>query len=180
MIDTLVILNLFGFVVLFVMLYVVILLYFRMRNTYLREEKLLAGDEKLKSELTKKIEEIARQRVEEIFEKASGNVNQDIKKHIDTLADLASKKGREISEFVTGAQKDQITQTQFFVANSLAKIEKETEAYRKNKLTKVDEEIRQIVLAAARDVIGRAISLSEHEDLVTKALEKAKREQIFT
>ena len=71
-------------------------------------------------------------------------------------------------------------ESQYFVANMLSKVEKESEEYRKNKLGKIDEEIRQIVLSAAREVIGRAISLSEHEDLVNKALEKAKKEHIFT
>ena len=51
--------------------------------------------------------------------------------------------------------------------------------YKKNRLIQVDEQVRDIVFRAAKEVIGRSISFSEHEDLVNKALERAKKEKIF-
>lgn len=178
--DILVYLNLAWLFILLVLFVVVIFLYQKIQNNYRDEEKLLAGDKKLKHDLAKKIEDLAQDRVDEIFTKVSEDLDTDIKRRFEELGNLISKKGEEISDFVGKQQEEQLKESQFFVANMLSKIEKETEDYRKNKLTKVDEEIRQIVLSAAREVIGRAISLSEHEDLVTKALEKAKKEQIFT
>lgn len=179
MLDTLILLNLFAFVILFVLLYVVILLYFKAQSSRRDYQKLLEFDEKLKAEILQKIEEVAKDKVSKIFGHVAAGVDSDIKRHLDLLAKTGSTKSRELSEFITTQQEQQLKESQFYVANMLAKIEHEAEGYRKNKLVKIDEEIRQIVLSAAREVIGRAISLSEHEDLVTKALEKAKREQFF-
>ena len=123
---------------------------------------------------------MAEERINEIIGRAGENLDRDIRARLAELSDLVSKKGVEISDFVAKQQEEQMRESQYFVANMLSKVEKESEEYRKNKLTKIDEEIRQIVLSAAREVIGRAISLSEHEDLVNKALEKAKKEHIFT
>ena len=58
--------------------------------------------------------------------------------------------------------------------------EKELEQYKKDGLARIDEDLNRIVLEAARDVLGRSISLSEHEELVRSALEKAKKKRFFS
>ena len=178
--DTFIYLSFAGFAFEIAILLVVVLLYFRIQRTVHEEEKFLAGDKKLKHELSNKIEQIAEQRINEIIGRAGENLDREIRARVEELCDLASKKGVEISDFVAKQQEEEARVSQYYVANMLAKVEKESLEYRRNKLEKIDEEIRQIVLSAAREVIGRAISLSEHEDLVTKALEKAKKEHIFT
>lgn len=178
--DIIVYLNLIGLVLLAALFFAVILLNLRIKKSYKDQDKFLAEDKRLKVELSDKIEEIAKERINEIIGRAGENLDHDIRARLEELSDLVSKKGVEISDFVAKQQTEQVRESQYFVANMLSKVEKESEEYRKNKLGKIDEEIRQIVLSAAREVIGRAISLSEHEDLVNKALEKAKKEHIFT
>ncbi len=158
---------------------VLALLYKNSKN-YSNEEKFLAADNHFREHLSKKIEELAVSTISEITSDSSDRVEKEVEKFIRELSDLSSAKGREIAAFVQKSEQEQVKESQFFVANMLSKAEKEVEEYKKNKLGKVDTQIREIVISAAREVIGRAISLSEHEDLVNKALEKAKKDQIFT
>lgn len=58
-------------------------------------------------------------------------------------------------------------------------LRKEIEDYKKEKLQKIDSEIYALLEKIAKEVFGKALSLSEHENLIEKSLEKAKQEGIF-
>lgn len=172
--------NMISLVVSLITFALVLVLLYKIKKSNVNEEKFLASDTQLREHLSKKIEELAASTIWEITGDSAVRVEKEVQKFIGELSDLSTTKSREIAAYVQKAEQEQIKESQFFVANMLSKAEKEVEEYKKNKLIKVDSQIREIVIAAAREVIGRAISLSEHEDLVTKALEKAKKEQIFT
>ena len=55
----------------------------------------------------------------------------------------------------------------------------EIENYRKEELGKIDSGIYELLEKIAKEVLGKALSLSEHEDLIEKSLEKAKKEGAF-
>lgn len=76
-------------------------------------------------------------------------------------------------------QKAMVTETQFLVANKFAKVQKELEEYRNSQLAKIDAQIYLIIFEASREVLGRSISRGEHEELVRKALERAKKDRFF-
>ena len=58
-------------------------------------------------------------------------------------------------------------------------IKKEIENYREEELKKIDQEIYRLLEKVSKLVLGKALSLSEHEDLIEKSLEKAKKEGVF-
>lgn len=76
-------------------------------------------------------------------------------------------------------QKGMVRETQYLVANKFAKVQKELEEYRNSQLKKIDAQIYLIIFEASREVLGRSISRGEHEDLVRKALERAKKDRFF-
>ncbi len=172
--------NVISLVVSLITFVLVLVLSIKIKKNAADEEKFLASDKHLRESLSKKIEELAASTISEITHDSASRVEKEVQRFIEELADLSSAKSREIAAFVQKAEQEQVKESQFFVANMLSKAEKEVEEYKKNKIGNVDEQIREIVISAAREVIGRAISLSEHEDLVNKALEKAKKDQIFT
>jgi exonuclease VII large subunit len=53
------------------------------------------------------------------------------------------------------------------------------ENYKKEKIKEIDERIFQLLVDITKKVLGKAIDLSTHEELVIKALEKAKKENFF-
>ena len=58
-------------------------------------------------------------------------------------------------------------------------VKKEIQNYKKNALQKIDQGIYAILERISNLVLGKALSLSEHEDLIEKSLEKAKKEGVF-
>jgi hypothetical protein len=70
-------------------------------------------------------------------------------------------------------------QTQQILSSSYQKMEKELEVYKAERLKKVDEKIFEILKDASTKAIGKSLSLEDHEDVVIKALEDAKRENVL-
>mgnify|MGYP007094572576 CR=1 FL=1 len=58
------------------------------------------------------------------------------------------------------------------------KVERKLENYKKKKLEEIDQKIYKIVEETSKEILGKTIDLSTHEDLVIESLEKAK-EKIF-
>ena len=56
---------------------------------------------------------------------------------------------------------------------------KEIESYKKEELIRIDSGIYELLEEMAKEVLGKALSLAEHEDLIEKSLEKAKKEGVF-
>lgn len=56
---------------------------------------------------------------------------------------------------------------------------KEIEDYKVKELSQIDDEIYAILERIAKLALGKTLSLSEHEDLIQKSLEKAKKEGVF-
>ncbi len=71
---------------------------------------------------------------------------------------------------------DQITKS---LQESLVAAQHELEKYKEARKRQVDEEILNLVVEVTKRVLGKEISLDEHEKLVLKSLEEAKREKLF-
>ena len=56
---------------------------------------------------------------------------------------------------------------------------KEIKDYKEEELKKVDRQIYELLEKVSRLVLGKALSLSEHEALIEKSIEKAKKEGMF-
>ncbi len=52
----------------------------------------------------------------------------------------------------------------------------EIENYKKEQLEKIDSDIYELLEKISKTILGKTISLSDHEDLIEKSLEKAKKE----
>ena len=128
-------------------------------------------NEKLKTLLEKKLADIL------------GPIESMLKTKTETDLSEFSKKLEKIlvatAESSQDQQKAMVTETQFLVANKFAKVQKELEEYRNSQLAKIDAQIYLIIFEASREVLGRSISRGEHEELVRKALERAKKDRFF-
>lgn len=137
-------------------------------------------DKHLTKTVRAKIEKEAAEKLDKILETVSAELGHLLKAQVSKLSDDSSRIIRELADSAGEQQKNLARESQFLVANNLAKAQKDIDLYRESQLAKVDQEINSIVYVAAREILGRAISLSEHEDLVHKALERAKRDKFFT
>lgn len=123
-------------------------------------------------------------KIEILFEQIAGrlsdNLEKQVKEQLAKYAQEAQSSTVRIAKFVEDQQKVIARESQFLVANAFSRTQKELEQYKKDGLARIDEDLNRIVLEAARDVLGRSISLSEHEELVRSALEAAKKKRFFS
>lgn len=144
-----------------------------------RAEKFLSAQEgKVAKELEKASESYANyfkdslRRVEDDAKKTLDNVPEEIKKiyateivNIRTTLEAELSKAREDSRQI--------------VLEAYKKAESEVENYKKQRLNQIDESIIIILQEVARKVLSREINQEEHEKLVMKALQEAKRQHVF-
>ena len=101
-----------------------------------------------------------------------GGISKDVKAEVVSQIDA-------IRSSLTGEiQKAQMETRQMLTA-SYKKMEEEIGAYKKERLKRVDEKIFEILKEASAKAIGKSLSLEDHEDVVIKALEDAKRENVL-
>ena len=169
-----------SFVLSFLSLSMLTYLFAKMRQIMKQQEEIILLDNRIRQKVSKKIEQLATERLDEVIKKTTTKLEAELKKHFSDLADFAANESNEMGKFIIKQQEAITKESQYHVANMLLKAEREVAKHKETKLKEVDEQVRDIVFRAAREVIGRSISFSEHEDLVNKALERAKKEKIFT
>ena len=128
------------------------------------------------------------------FEKASSDftalyfqILQDLKtKNIEVFQnvskDIEINTAAEMKNFKESMQKLTIlsqTEIKKKIDIDYEALKTEIENYKNAKLQKVDQEIYELLEKVSELVLGKALSLSEHEDLIEKSLEKAKKEGVF-
>ena len=66
------------------------------------------------------------------------------------------------------------------LSEKVVQAEKNIDNYKKEKIKEIDQKIYQIIKEVCKKTIGKTIDLSFHEKLVMEALEKAKKEKLFS
>ena len=108
------------------------------------------------------------------------------KKNIETLQTISheveTEVKNEISEFKDVLHKETInaeSQIQNKIKQDYSAIENELKQYKHDKLSSLDEKIYEIITLVSKRIIGKALSLEEHEDFIMKVLEDIKKEGVF-
>lgn len=65
------------------------------------------------------------------------------------------------------------------IKQEYAKLEIEIRELKEKKLQELNSNIDKMILNISKEVIGRSLNISDHEDLIIKALEQAKKDQIL-
>jgi len=61
----------------------------------------------------------------------------------------------------------------------LANLEKEVESYKTSKMHRIDQASNGIVQKVAQEILNKTLSLEDHQNLVIKSLERAKKDGLF-
>jgi len=100
------------------------------------------------------------------------NVSKDIE--MNTIQEI--KNFKESMEKLTALSQNEVKKK---IDADYVASKKEIEDYKKEELQKIDSGIYELLEKISKLVLGKAISLSEHENLIEKSLEAAKKEGIF-
>lgn len=102
-------------------------------------------------------------------------------KKITTTLESESKKG--LAEFES-IVKTEITDFQGGIATQidqqLKEVQTEIQTYKDAQMKTIETRIENTIRQLAKDLLGKSIPLEEHENLIFKALEKAKKEGMFS
>ena len=105
----------------------------------------------------------------EIFQNISKNIE------ISTLSEI--KKYKEVVGQETVDSEKMVKQK---MEHEFSLARKEIDQYRADQIKKINDGIYSIIQRVTESVLGKAISLSQHEELIINALEKAKKEGVFS
>jgi len=105
---------------------------------------------------------------------------KDVKQHESAY----ERKVKELEEELSTTKYNKRTQHHIgLVKAQLARLkeeyqkkEKELELYKVEALKKIDDQIYNVIQNISNEVLGKSISLQDHEQLIIDALEKAKKE----
>jgi len=100
------------------------------------------------------------------------NVSKDIE--VNTTKEITNFK--ESMEKLTVLSQDEVKKK---IDADYALLKKEMEDYKNRELQKVESGIYELLETVSKLVLGKALSLSEHEELIEKSLKEAKKEGIF-
>ena len=62
------------------------------------------------------------------------------------------------------------------IEEDIAKVQQDLEKYRKDRFAQIDQKVKEMAADVAKQVLGKTIDISTHEELVKSALERAKKE----
>ena len=126
--------------------------------------------------LTKRFEKSLESEIEKLIAASGRRIETKILEYFQILLDDAAKKGAELSDFIEKQHGAIVKETQFLAARDVAKLQQDLEKYRANKFVQIDQQVNKMVSDIAKQVLGKTIDVSTHEDLVKTALERAKKE----
>lgn len=113
------------------------------------------------------LEELREQNIN-VFKNISKDIERDAVSEIKDFRQVLEKETL-VSQKVVGGK----------VEEEYKKIQEELVEYKKEKLQEVDKSIFALILSITKVVLGKSLSIEDHEQLVLEALEKAKKENFF-
>ncbi len=141
--------------------------------------QIISGTQYVTSSAKKSLDD-ALQKMEGTLENQVGSTSTDFSKtYSTTLQQLATQSLTDFHSVVKTMEEDLQKQTKDFSATMLPGLEKELEEYKKLRLQQADRTINHVIQEVSQQILNKALSLEDHQQLLIEALEKAKKEGVF-
>jgi flagellar biosynthesis/type III secretory pathway protein FliH len=128
----------------------------------------------------KNLEEMFREELEssilkqiDIFRREAAKAVSKMCKAVESSSEEQLKDFKEIMKQETYASQKKLEEK---IEQDYASTQKELESYKQNEMKKVDESVYKIVYRVSELVLGKGLSLQEHQQIILEALDKAKEE----
>jgi hypothetical protein len=142
--------------------------------------QIIAGTKYVTSSSQEQLDQ-ALQKMEGSLEHEAGTTSQGLEKtYATSLQQVANQSLTEFQTIMRGMQADIQKQTKDFSSSMLPTIEKELEEYKKMRLQQADRTITQVVQDVSQEILNKALPLDDHQQLLIDALERAKKEGVFS
>lgn len=90
---------------------------------------------------------------------------------------------KEVSSFGESLHKETVDSQAMLdkkINDEFSKLSDELKAYRETQMKSIDSQVHNVLVEVSKKVLGQALSLTDHQNLVVKALEEAKSRNLFT
>jgi type II secretory pathway component PulJ len=136
----------------------------------------IVEDAQLKAEKNKliveeKLDEVSSAQIDkykEVVQNISKVVEGEAVRELDQFKNILEKETLEAQKIIGSKINDQYS-----------KVTEELENYRLRKITELDNKAFEVIKLVVNKIIGKTISTEEHAQLVVKALEEAKHDQVI-
>jgi hypothetical protein len=125
--------------------------------------------------------EEALQKMEHSLEDEANLSTKDFSKtYSASLQHIATQSLSEFQSIIHSMEQELQRQTNDFSATMLPELQKELDSYRQMRLQQADRTINHVIQEVSQEILNKALSIEDHQQLLIEALEKAKKEGIFS
>lgn len=143
-------------------------------------DQIITGANYIKQDSQETINQAIRQIVVELQKDSLTASQTFMKSYTDSLQTISQQSIQDFQTVVKSLQTDLQKQIQQFHQSLLPNLEKELEEYKQMRLKQTDQMVSRVVQKASQDVLNKALPLEDHHTIMLEALEKAKKEGMFT
>ena len=154
-------------------------LFYKVKRLVDLAQKSLQLEGKLEESIANKLAEVGRGQLANLLLGYERNFKKLSEVHFAALNNSLSAETRALGAFIKKQEDLVVKQSQYAVERVIAKTVEEIEQYKEYQMKRVEEEATNAVSRVIKEVVGRAITLEEQEELVGEALRAARASGIF-
>lgn len=110
----------------------------------------------------------------------AGNIAQGFTENYQaSLKTLSDQSLSNLNAITKNLEADLQNQLKEFHEKMLPGLEKQLEDYKQARIKHIEDTVNRVIGEVSQDVLGKAISMTDHENLVIQSLDKAKKEGVF-
>ena len=142
-------------------------------------DQIIASAQYVNKTSTEEVNKALQVMIAEIQKKATDEANKFMVEYQAALKQLSSTSLTGFDKTAHELQDDLKNQIREFQDKLLPGMEKELAEYKRVRLEQIERIVKGVVQKSAQEILNKAISLDDHQDLIVQTLEKAKKEGVF-
>lgn len=127
-------------------------------------------------------------KIKKALDASSKELLEEYKKQTTSTLNMATRRiekdlMEEVEDFKTTLHRETVgsqEEVEKKIGAEYNKIKIELEQYKKEQMKNIEENVYEILHDLSKTVLGKALNMEEHQELVIKSLEEAKRSKTFT
>lgn len=153
---------------------------------YVREDLMKRMEQLLTDVANKDVESLQTKSLEinQWYKKLLGGIEEQHTKQAEqSIKSVENVAAEEIKGFRENLEKETLQSERAVaekVSTEFAKVKEDLEVYKQKKMTEIAQAANLVVIEVTEEVLGSAISIQDHQKIVINALEKAKKEGLFS
>lgn len=175
-----VIVTLASFALSFASFVLLVVVFYKIGEIKASGRRLFGMEKRAHGKISRRVGEDSEHELDKFVKEASAQVSVEIRKQAESFAKEAAVELKNFSKFLQEEEASLSRETQVVISTAVNKSRQDVEAYKAGEMKQISQKVYAVVVGAAKEVVGKSLNPAEHEELVEKAVEKAKKENFFT